>query len=1397
MSKATSYVENKTGTKFNIERLFITFSGNIYLEGVYLEDLNGDTLFYSKDLEAGLAFMPLIKDGNVNVSKLDWEGVVANVNRPSDSENFNFNFLIEAFSPQSGENTTTTDTTSSGLQIALEDISLTDFNLNYQDQFLGISSKLMLGKLGLNIPELDLEEMNIEISEVTLSDTRAEYLQTKPFPESEPDTTSSTPFTIILNQLLIENVQLNYQNEVDQQLAEIDLQELLLKLPLVNLKTQEVDLDLFTLNNSSILFHDFSPSPPADSNADASADTATFSWPKWTVRADQLDLNENTIEYKSADTDFKKGYFNPEALKIDGLSAKLTEISLEENKAGAEINLLKFEEASGFSLKEFALKFDLTDQQTSFEDLRVALNRSAIQGDVKLEYVSIAELIEKPEAVSMDINLKAPGISIKDAYFFQPQLAQDTLIQKLEAYPFQADIDLDGSTKLLNISAAELSWGPTNLFTVGKFSDLLDVDALRFDIPQLELKSQREVITKFISEADLGIQLPESFLLTGQASGSVDDLGTELQLTSDLGDISLLASYQNKDQLVFDAKLNAQAIQLNTLLQNPDLDTVYFSLDAKGSGTVWYEMTADIQAKFDSLGLYQNDYSGLVLSGNLENGSGTLSSDLNSKNLRYDLKADVDLDSLNSVVNLDFNLEGADLGAMGLTAANTRAQLNLNATFEGNLEEFQASATFNDALVIQDQNRYPLGTIWLNALVENDSTSLDIESNPLVGFVQSNSNPGEFTKALTSYFNHYFAIQDSIQTSGDVILNLNFAIRQDPFLNEVLLPGLTNLENAAIKANFNEKKQTMTATVNFPFVNYGGAEIDSLGIQLDSDPEHLDFSLGFTALNTGPVAIDRTRISGKLDEALLLFDLQFYDQQEILTQISTEIEFLPDSVIIKFLSDNLILDKTKWDIPASNNLIYSNQEISLRDMEFTSRNQQVRLTDDLDSLAKPHLAAVFQGFKLENLTSFLNPREKIANGKVDGSLIVQNPFGALGILGELDIDSLSVLNSHLGHLRLDAEAKTLGNYALVANLSGGGADLEVRGEFIADQEAAAFDLEVDLNKIDLKMLSEIVPDQISQADGYFDGQLTASGTTADPTYEGQINFYEASLTPSILGTKYIFQDESIRLDNEGIYLDNFIIRDISENTFTLAGEITTESFVNPGFDLTLNAQNFMVINSTDRENELFYGTGTIDASIDITGDLVLPKVTGRLKVKDQTDLTFKIPESEVDLVERQGVVVFVNKENPDDILTRNDSEASNTFSGYDIRLLLEVDPDASFKIIIDPKSGDNLALSATGALNLNIDPIGRTRLSGQLTVQSGHYEMSLYNLVSRRFEINQGSTITWNGDPLDASMDITASYEVSTAAAPLMASQLTGSGDATQNQYNILLDFLVYLYLYG
>src|SRR5690606_13694539 len=83
VSKAVTYIEGKIGTDVSIEKLYLTFSGELSLEGLYREDQKGDSLVYSKDLQVSVALMPLIRGTEIHIKNIDWDGLVANVHRDS------------------------------------------------------------------------------------------------------------------------------------------------------------------------------------------------------------------------------------------------------------------------------------------------------------------------------------------------------------------------------------------------------------------------------------------------------------------------------------------------------------------------------------------------------------------------------------------------------------------------------------------------------------------------------------------------------------------------------------------------------------------------------------------------------------------------------------------------------------------------------------------------------------------------------------------------------------------------------------------------------------------------------------------------------------------------------------------------------------------------------------------------------------------------------------------------------------------------------------------------------------------------------------------------------------------------------------------------------------------
>jgi hypothetical protein len=177
-----------------------------------------------------------------------------------------------------------------------------------------------------------------------------------------------------------------------------------------------------------------------------------------------------------------------------------------------------------------------------------------------------------------------------------------------------------------------------------------------------------------------------------------------------------------------------------------------------------------------------------------------------------------------------------------------------------------------------------------------------------------------------------------------------------------------------------------------------------------------------------------------------------------------------------------------------------------------------------------------------------------------------------------------------------------------------------------------------------------------------------------------------------------------------------------------------------------------------------------------------------------------VPQSEKGVLEQRGIVLFVDKDAKDDPFLKSINPrdtVKSKFVGLDLTANVELSDKETLSIIIDPTTGDKLTVKGNSTLTLDIDPTGNIQLSGRYEITEGSYDLSFYKLVKRKFSIIKGSTITWSGDPLLATMDITASHEVETTPLDLIISQVPITDQQQANMYKQRLPFLVHLNIRG
>jgi autotransporter translocation and assembly factor TamB len=451
-----------------------------------------------------------------------------------------------------------------------------------------------------------------------------------------------------------------------------------------------------------------------------------------------------------------------------------------------------------------------------------------------------------------------------------------------------------------------------------------------------------------------------------------------------------------------------------------------------------------------------------------------------------------------------------------------------------------------------------------------------------------------------------------------------------------------------------------------------------------------------------------------------------------------------------------------------------------------------------DSRGKQLLLVELSNFRLATITGFANVDSLLADGVINGNMRLGNFMQQPNFTGDLTINDLSVQKDTVGNVKIHASSGEANHYNIESTITGHGNDVSLAGWIATEANDTKLNLDLNVKTLQLHSIEPFTAGALRNTSGTLNGNIAIRGSVNQPALNGDLNFNKSSFALSMLGSQFHVDDQKISFTNDGIAFSKFTVTDSSGNALTLDGNIITNNFINYEYNLKLTARNFQLLNSTKKDNPIYYGRMIINTDMSISGTEVKPVADGRITVNDGTLLTFVVPEGDVSAESREGVVEFVDMSNPasDTLFKKYDSLNASGILGMDIALNIEIKKEAVFNIIVDPANGDFLNAQGAAQLTAGIDPSGKITLTGNYTLEKGSYQLS-FNLLQRKFEISKGSSITWTGEPTMAQLNVTAVYVANTAPIDLVQDQVASSSAAIKNTYMQKLPFQVHLKLTG
>ncbi len=169
---AVDYVTERTKTKIEIGQLHLDIFNGVYIKGLYVEDLNKDTLAYIGLLNVDYSLRKIYRKNTLNIKKIALKDFIVKLSATNDSADLNFQFLIDAFSSDEPEDTASSPTNfnMSVGQILLKNgsfaydiYSVPDTSALFNASHIRVDSLNFASNLDLRLPsalDVDCEELS-------------------------------------------------------------------------------------------------------------------------------------------------------------------------------------------------------------------------------------------------------------------------------------------------------------------------------------------------------------------------------------------------------------------------------------------------------------------------------------------------------------------------------------------------------------------------------------------------------------------------------------------------------------------------------------------------------------------------------------------------------------------------------------------------------------------------------------------------------------------------------------------------------------------------------------------------------------------------------------------------------------------------------------------------------------------------------------------------------------------------------------------------------------------------------------------------------------------------------------------------------------------------------------
>ena len=654
--------------------------------------------------------------------------------------------------------------------------------------------------------------------------------------------------------------------------------------------------------------------------------------------------------------------------------------------------------------------------------------------------------------------------------------------------------------------------------------------------------------------------------------------------------------------------------------------------------------------------------------------------------------------------------------------------------------------------------------MWLKSAFANATYT---GTAPVTEFVKDLGNitlkrelPSLFADAGYTWNGHRYSLDFEFEKMQDVL--------------DFVYPGLYIANNTTLSAKINDKGR-LTGSLASQRIAYGSQFLKDLTFNFNNNDGSFSGELNSEEIELATLTLSDNSLRILADDDHIGLGYTYDNQSELenrgeffvhgdLSRVGSDI-----ALDVNILPSMLYLNSREWRIQPSHMKI-DPDGVDVTSVQFLSDEQSVSLYGKVSKTQKDTLTLELNRFDISVINPFLG-KDFNVKGAATGQVQMTSPIARKSLLADMICDSTYLAGMPLGVLTLGSRwNEDFERFDItVRNEMSGQSNINAVGKFTP--KTSSLEATATLDRLHVGYAEPMLKEIFSDLGGYISGDISVDG----PINALSITSNGTRLEEGLLQVAYTnvpyYADGLFHIDDSGVYFDDIQIKDRYTGTGSISGSINWDNFQDISFDTRIRINEMEGIDLTEKQNEVFYGnvfgTGQVTikgpvSSIEMTVDAMTAK-TGEIHIPVAAATTsgssnlLKFTEIEKE--------TFID---PYEIMRSRIEKKNTSANEFLVNLHINANPDVTAFVEIDKASGHVLSGNGNGTLDLVAGDDVFT-INGDYTLTGGNYKFVALGLVSRDFEIQDGSSVTFNGDILESTLDIDALYKTKALISTLIA----------------------------